>query len=445
MIDLAAFGLAADGDCDCTAALQQAVDTGGGLRLPAGRYRITSPVEVDLARVGPFELTGEPGATIVNACAGPALRIRGSHDGTAAPDSVSAQTYLKERSPRIVDLEIVGDHPEAVGIELSRCFKPVVRGVFVRGCRIGLHLIERNRDVLIEGCHVYDNRGPGIFLDRLNLHQINITGCHISYNQGGGIVVHGSEIRNLQITGCDIEYNYPRDDAAAPPTADIWIETRGSSVREGAITGCTVQALPYPGGANIRMIGESEDRAHKVGLFQITGNLITSQETQIHLRYARGVAIGSNCFGSGGERNLVIEDSSQITVSGNVFDSNPDYRESLDGIRLERAAGVTLTGNQFAGTRHPEAVVDLADSRDILFGSNQILDPIGAGVRLRGCTRVRLQGLTIADQRGEMPYAVRVADSRNCAIRDCRFTAGSAGVVEADESLVETDLEYDSD
>ncbi len=357
MTDIRELGAVGDGTADRTAALQRAVDEGGPVRLPAGRYRITRSITVDLAQHGPCSIVGDGTATLIMAGAGPALRLVGSHDGTASPASVSAVTHEKERSPRLSGFEIVGEHPEADGIELYKCFEPILSGLLVRDCQVGVHVVERNRNVIIDHCHVYNNRGHGVFLDEVDLHQINICSSHISYNQGGGIVVFGSQIRNIQIAGCDIEYNYDRDNLEKA-TADVWVETRGGALREGAITGCTIQAKPSPGGANVRFEGDSAEVAHKVGQFAITGNLISNQEIQVHLRYARGVSVTGNSFFSGHERNIVIEDSSNVVVGSNVFDRNPDYGvETPDGIRLERARGVIINGNQFSRTLHGEGAI----------------------------------------------------------------------------------------
>lgn len=386
MNDVREFGAVGDGTTDCTAALQRAAEAGGGLHLAAGTYRLTSPIRFDLSH-GRAAVTGDGTATLVMAGAGPALWFSGHHDGSADPNSVTPETYQLERSPRVAGLEIVGEHEDAVGIRLEKCFKPICSGLLVRDCRIGIHLVVRNRDVLIDHCHIYNGSGQGIFLDQLNLHQINICDCHISYNRGGGIVVHGSEIRNLQIAGCDIEYNCPRD-GTGEPVADVWVETRGQSLREGAITGCTIQAVPSPGGANIRFIGESVEVAHKVGLFSIAGNLISNQETQIDLRYARGVTITGNTIFSGHERNIVARDSSNLVVCGNVFDHNPDYaKETLDGIRLERVQGAALTGNILSSTLHPDGVIELRDCRDVSLVGNQILDAV-APLAVHGCENV---------------------------------------------------------
>src|SRR5690606_34291539 len=126
------------------------------------------------------------------------------------------------------------------------------------------HFTSRNRNVLIDGCHVYNTSGIGIYLDKVNIHQMIISDSHISYCKKGGIRVDESEIRDFQITGNDIEYNCDPEGIAA---ADIWIDcSRGGSVREGTISGNTIQAIPSPGGANVRFTGLSGN-PNKIGLW----------------------------------------------------------------------------------------------------------------------------------------------------------------------------------
>src|SRR5690606_7720579 len=110
----------------------------------------------------------------------------------------------------------------------------------------------------------------------------------------GGIKVSGSSIRNFQITGNDIEYNC---DPEGVVSADILVDCsqEGSSVREGTISGNTIQAIYSSGGANIRFIG-SDGNANKVGLWSITGNHIGNQDFNIDLDHSRGISIIGNTF-----------------------------------------------------------------------------------------------------------------------------------------------------
>ena len=92
------FGAQGDGIADDTAALQHAIDDGDGfLLLPRGDYRITRPLEIDLARgePGPLIRRGLHGAggtaRIIMDAAGPAIRITGTHRGNADPRNISPQ------------------------------------------------------------------------------------------------------------------------------------------------------------------------------------------------------------------------------------------------------------------------------------------------------------------------------------------------------------------
>src|SRR5262245_48666029 len=197
--DAPGLGAKGDGKADDWKALQTAVDSGNGVvRLPRGTYGRSRPVVIDLDRVGPTAIVGDTVARVVMAGPGPAFRFVGTHKGTAAPASVKDNVWAKQRMPSIDGVEIVGDHPKANGVEATGTMKLTLTRLLVRRCLHGIHLTERNRNVIVSDCHVYHNRGVGLFLDHVNLHQINVTGCHVSYNDQGGIVCLGGEVRNLQ-------------------------------------------------------------------------------------------------------------------------------------------------------------------------------------------------------------------------------------------------------
>ena len=251
----------------------------------------------------------------------------------------------------------------------------------------------------------------------MNLHQVNIADSHISYNAGGGIKIFDSEIRDLQICGNDIEYNY---DSEAEESADVWIDVQKGSVREGAIVGNTIQSSYSPGGANVRMIGQSKEIAHKVGLFSISGNLISSQETNIHLKYTRGVVISGNTLFSGHKHSIHAEDSSNIVLGPNIFDHNPDYdKATLNGILFENCSGCTFSGFQFADTL-AEAVVLLRDCSEVNMTGCQILNPGNVGVLLENARNCRVSNCVILDRREPriMKEAIRVIGGSNNQILD---------------------------
>jgi len=444
-------GARGDGTTDDTAAIERALEAAsdGELEFPRGRYRLTRTVAVTLSEHGTIGLTGKGGsATVIMAGPGPAFRFLGSHgQGSAAPSSVKPATFLRERMPLVDGLEIVGEHPEADGMEFRNTFQPVIRSVLIRNVRHGLHFTSRNRNVLIQGVHVYNCTGIGVFLDEVNIHQMNIGDSHISYCLQGGIKVVGSEIRNFQITGNDIEYNFAPD---GPPVADIWIDFAGKgSVREGAISGNTIQALLSPGGANIRFSGNPAN-ADKVGTWSITGNHIANQEVNIHLSHARGVSITGNTFLRGYDRHIVLEDSRNVVVSGNVFDHNEDYFSSkpyaVGGISLDRSRGVILSNNILDGAASGSAeeggAIRVRDSRDVTIVGSQILNPAVRGVHIIRSTNVRMNACLVSEDEGRAMMLAAVELTGPCpgtVVRDNTLMRGKSGSVvnHATEVLVE--------
>ncbi|HRQ90603.1 MAG TPA: hypothetical protein PLA50_17550, partial [Bacteroidia bacterium] len=125
----------------------------GTLLLPPGVHRITGTLEFKLDGRHSALVRPEGGpATLVMDGPGPAIRIVGSHEGSAAPKTFKATTW-NERMPILEGFEIVGNHPEADGIQLQRTFEASISEVAVRWCRHGIHLFERNRNVAISDVH----------------------------------------------------------------------------------------------------------------------------------------------------------------------------------------------------------------------------------------------------------------------------------------------------
>ena len=454
MSDVRDFGAAGDGEVDDSDAIAHALADGdGSVFFPPGRYRLGRTVTADLGKVGPVSFTAAPGtATLRMHGPGPALFLAGTHAGTAHPPSVNAGVWERERMPTIHGLAIEGVHPDADGVRLDGVFQPTLTGVHVRACRTAVRLTGRCRNVLIDACHLYHNTARGIHFDGLNCHQINITSSHISYNRLAGIAAVGGEIRNLQITGCDIEYNNPKTHAEVPvatddgPSADVLIDARTGSIREGTLSGCTVQATHSPGGANVRFLGADSRNA---GMWAVTGNLIGSQEVNVHLEGARGVTLTGNYIYSGHRRNVSAVGCKNLVASANVFGHNPDYRDRgiVTGVELtdcedalignsvvqDYAAGETTV--QDAAKFDPAATVELTRCRRATLAAVQVLDPAADGIRLTDCTDVTLTGCSVHDTRNpvRMRAAVRWTGEGRGAITGGLFDAGTeAGVIAPD-------------
>lgn len=427
-----------DGQADDTAALQKLVDAGGSVQLPKGKYRLTKTVTVDLAKLGAFGLLSDGTATLIMAGPGPALKIIGTHGGTAAPKSFKPETWA-QRTPVVQGLEIIGAHPEADGLEATGTMQLTLSRLTIREARHGIHLTSRNRNVVVSDCHLYRNRGVGLFLDQVNQHQTNVIGCHISYNLGGGIVAVGGEVRNLHIGTCDIEANH---DEKGPPSANILLDSTGGSIAEVAVTGCTIQHThKAPGSANIRILGAGSDPSllrregratTREGHVTIIGNVFSDVQVNIELREARGVTVSGNTFWEGFAHDLLVEDSRNIVITGNNFDRNPRYLVNgnglaeKNGIVLRRIEDSSFSDNVVGGVHGKEAAVDIEDSSRLRVTNNSILDSDGHALRLTRVSRSLVTGNLLRDD--------RPADQRSHAER-LSVREGSENRIEAEPSV----------
>ena len=409
------FGAIGDGVADDTDAVQAAVDAGwGSVRFEKGIYRLTKTIVVNLDNEGPLSLVGDGTARIVMAGAGPAFRIVGTHGGTADPASVKHEVLDHQLMPLVDGIEIVGAHAEADGIEATGTMQLTITRVNIRDCRHAIHLTQRNRNLIVSNCHLYKNRGIGIFYDAVNLHQSNITGCHISYNAGGGIVSRGGEVRNVQIAGCDIEANMTTDLIDGDPSANVELDSRGGSIAEVAITGCTLQHTgKVAGSANIHIIGPGDDKRvtsesgegkTREGNVTISSNVFSDVRINVHIEHARGVTILGNTFWEGFDCDLLVEHSSNIAVTGNVFDRNPRYalwqkEAPKQGLVFRSCADCTLSGIHINGVREHEAALHVKDSRRFLITGCSVLDSDGIGILLENVKQSRVGMNLIWDDR----------------------------------------------
>ena len=449
MTNVRDFGAMGDGLTDDTGAIEHALRDGGDgvLEFPRGEYRITRTVSFDLTKARTLAIHGSGGtARVLMHGAGPAFEFVGHHGGSADPNSVTPEVWVRERMPTVSQIEIEGKHPEADGLRFKGVMQPTLTGVLIRRVRNAIHLTERCRNVLISHCHLYHNTGIGIWLDRVNLHQTNIVGNHISYCRLGGIRIDNSEIRNLQITGNDIEYNNYRafnmPEAADVPTAEIYIDcSKGGTVREGTIASNTIQATYSPNGANIRIIGGASEHSHLAGMWCISGNLIGSQETNVHLTLTRGITFEGNYVYSGHHRNLVCDNCQNIVIGANCFGHNPDYKEKelCTGIRLVDCKNCTLTGLQIQDAQAGEhtvtgvvpikrlGLVEMIRCRQMTLTGIQVLEGSPFGLYLEDCSETMLTGCSFLDTREKKQTEASVkwmGPGKANAIAHCRANRG---------------------
>jgi hypothetical protein len=399
-----AYGARGDGKTDDSAAIQRAVDSRQGqIVFPKGVYRLTKTVTIDLDKLGPTSISSDGTATIIMAGPGPAFRFIGTHAGTASPHTVKENVWLNQRSPLVDGLEIVGDHPEACGIEATGTMQITLTRLTIRRALHAIHFVKRNRNVIVSNCHLYENRGAGVYYDHVSIHQSNIVGCHISYNAGGGVVVDKGDIRNIQIGTCDIEGNM--GDENSKPTANVLIDSEGAMVGEIAIVGCTIQHdHNAPGSANIRINENAWVRPHspehRDGNITIADNVLSDVQTNIEITSARGVTVTGNTMWKGYTHNIRVHDCNNILISDNVLDRNPRYHygdgsTAQVGMLLTNCDGCTISGNHINGTGDKTAALEIRDSRRMNLTNCTILDYSTAGLVLKNVSDSRVSDCLI--------------------------------------------------
>lgn len=419
MVNAVDFGASGDGVTDDTAALEHALKAGDGvLRLHKGTFRLSRPLVIDLSQSGYAAVIGDGGATrLIMAGPGPAIRIVGTHQGTSTPKSVVERVWQKERFPTISGLEILGEHPQAVGIELARTLQPTISQVLVRHCQYGIHLTERNRNVVVTDCHLYDNHIYGLYFDRCDLHQTNVTGCHISFNKRAGIKSLAGDVHNLQITGNDIEYNNrPGLDTAEEGGAEIDFDATEGTISEVTVSSNTIQATVQPGGANIRIRGSQSGTTQGACLIAVTGNVIGSNARGLDLSHVYRIAVTGNTVYDHAEFSILARNCRGVSVGINTICWKSDSTlPPRDGLLFDACEQVTITGltaeRLCAGGIDDGAGVMAHGCRDFQMTGCQIVDPMFAGIELKNCQRCVVSGNSVVDRRdpAQMSNAIRIS------------------------------------
>ncbi|QDV25223.1 right-handed parallel beta-helix repeat-containing protein [Aureliella helgolandensis] len=369
----------------------------GKLVIPAGKYEFGGTLDIDLTKFDGLSLKADGPVTITMKAAGPAIRITGSLVGRADPDQIKEHTWL-ERMPLIDGIGIIGDHPEADGIELVQTMQSIISRVHIRKTRHGIILSKRNRNVVISNVHLYHNSGIGLYLNEVDLHQINVGNSHISYNTQGGIVVRGGNVRNLHITGCDIEANMPSDPTPTE-SGNLFIDCRESgSVAEVAITGNTIQHFAHyhpqkqaPGGANIRIAGRGDFQPNMI---TITGNVMSDTHTHVHLQQASDVTVIGNTYFTTEPTDVLVENCQRIIIANSVM--NPREAKGTGQVVLKNSSNCSVMGlichNLLAG----RAAISLENCRDTRI-SECVISGSRNGIQLDGCQNCSVTDCTVSD------------------------------------------------
>ena len=434
------FGAVGDGQADDWESLQHAIDDGdGSLELTKGSYRITQPLVLDTTKHGYLSIVGKHGTgRLMMDGPGPAVRVVGSHEGTATPSSFRPETWEKERMPMLVGFEILGRHPQADGIQLLRTMQATLQNVLIRRCRVGVRLSERNRNLLLTASHIYDCHDTGVLFDDCNLHQVIISANHISYCKRAGIRQFNGDVHNVQITGNDIEYNSGTTEDVT--SGEIVLEAPKAIISEYTITGNTLQATLDATGANVVVIGCEQDPPTAVRLVTICGNVLGSRERNIVVRHGSRLAITGNTIYGGTLGNIDLRATTDTTVTGNTFVTRPlSTALTADGIQIHQSRRIQIANNMMhdAQVGDAAAAIDVQSSNQVSVTGNQLSNVKPCGIQLVDSARCRISGNSIVDDRDKtaLRYAIRVAGESEENLIDGNVSRGVAAVaIEATES-----------
>jgi hypothetical protein len=344
--------------------------------------------------------------------------------------------------PIVTGLEILGEHLEAVGIELRRTMQATIQNVLIRRCRYGVHLVERNRNFVLSAAHIYDCHDTGVFFDQCNLHQVIIAANHISYCKRAGIRQLNGDVHNIQITGNDIEYNSGYEGPGQELSGEIVLEAPDGIISEYTIASNTLQATLDAPGANVMILGQAEDSLSGIRLVAITGNVLGSRDRNILIDHGFQISITGNTIYGGQRLNCEFRNSRFITFGSNSCFSRPaSYAsETTDGILLVNCVGCSLVGNVLndcrLGSEETGGSITVRDSRNIAISASQILNPRFRGIDVTNSSRCHISGNSIHEDEptGRMIVAIRIGGggSKNW-VHGNSVSVGTGGDIEAND------------
>lgn len=339
-------------DAATYSSLQEALDAvpeaGGVVRLPAGEFEISAPLEI---RTGDTRIEGVGGATHIintNTKGAPAIFV-------AHADAEKVRKEDRLWRVNLANLRITGNPRSGPGVVAVKVEEILLQGLTVsKNGGDGILLDECYEDPRIADCLITYNGGVGLHLQ----------GCHdivVSANQfeENNDALHCIDSFNLCMTGNNLDDHLGRG---------VVIEnTYGSVLSGNMIEECAEAAITL----------DRECYGITIG-----ANVIAHNGSGVDLRHAHGCAVSGNTFTINKKAALrIASKSGRITVSGNNFSNSyvgddkvirsPDDRAAA-GVLLEAASHINITGNTFAGLT-TEPIEDRAGKSTSVVSENNMI------------------------------------------------------------------------
>lgn len=330
--------------------LQAAIDalpeSGGIVRLPAGKFEISQPLTIEKGDV--LLIGAGAGTHIVNTNQNdePALAIR--------PQDHATNTKAFLWRVQLANFRITGNEKSGHGILATR-----VNEIFVHGVTVSYH------------------GGDGIRLDHC-YEDPRICDSLITYNKHNGVALLGCH--DIVVCGNQFEENLD----ALLCTDGFNLCMSGNNLDDHLRHGVVIENT-YGSVVSGNMIEE----CNGVGVIldrdcygiTLSANVIAHESTAgIELRDAHGCAVTGNSFPIVHNRALVIGPASgRIAVSGNAFANTyigegktkrPPATDPAGGIVLEGTSDIAISGNTFSDLKTDALTLTGAPSRRVLFANN---------------------------------------------------------------------------